>query len=88
MSDAVYLMCALTSLLCAGLLLRGYRQGRHRLLFWSSLCFVGLAINNVVMVLDQLFILDSDLRPLRHATAHIALWTLLFGLVWTSRSEP
>jgi hypothetical protein len=88
MSGAVYVLCAVTSLLCALLLLRGYRQSRHRLLFWSALCFAGLALNNALMVLDYALAATADLMPARHVTAHLSMWILLYGLVWTSRAEP
>ena len=45
MAAIVYILCALTSLTCAVLLLRAYRQNGVRLLFWSGLCFIGLALN-------------------------------------------
>lgn len=38
------------------LLLRGYRASRTRLLFWASLCFGFLAINNVVLYIDLVVI--------------------------------
>ena len=38
---AVYVLCALTSLGCAVLLVRGYLESRARLLLWSSVSFVG-----------------------------------------------
>jgi hypothetical protein len=37
----------LTSLACALLLLRAYRQNSDRLLLWSGLCFLGLALNGM-----------------------------------------
>lgn len=40
MAEIVYALRALTSVLCAILLLRGYRISETRLLFWASLCFV------------------------------------------------
>ena len=49
MASVVYALCALTSLACAVLLLRAYRRSWARLLFWSGLCFVGLALNNVLL---------------------------------------
>ena len=48
MAEAVYLLCAVTSLVCAGLLVRSYRRSRMKLILWTSLCFMGLAINNVL----------------------------------------
>ena len=41
MATLVYALCALTSLACAVLLLRGYASSRVRLLLWSGLCFCG-----------------------------------------------
>ena len=42
MAPYIYALCALTSLVCSVLLLRGYSDSRYRLLFWAGLCFVGL----------------------------------------------
>jgi hypothetical protein len=81
-SQATYLACAVASLVCAALLLRAWWVGRHRLLLWSGLCFAGLAINSVAMVLDLVVITGADLRWVRHLTAHAAMAVLLFGLVW------
>lgn len=87
MSEVVYVLCAATSLVCALLLYRGFRASRHRLLFWTGLCFAGLALHNLLMVVDYLVFPSVDLVLVRHATAHASMWTLVFGLVWTSRSE-
>jgi hypothetical protein len=82
MSEATYLGCAVASFACAFLLLRGWRASRHRLLLWSGLCFAGLALNSIAMVVDLMLVSGTDLRWLRHATAHAAMAVLLFGLVW------
>lgn len=82
MAALIYLLCALTSLGCAVLLLRSYLRRRHRLLLWSGLCFTGLLINNVLLVLDQLVLQDSDLSGWRLIAAFVALLPLLFGLIW------
>jgi len=82
MAAVIYSLCALTSLACAVLLLRGYARTRAKLLFWSGLCFVGLTVNNVVLVLDRFVFLEVDLAPLRLATAVVALALLLYGLIW------
>jgi hypothetical protein len=81
MADAVYLLCAVTSLACAGLLLRGYVRSRVRLLLWSSLCFVGLALNNVLLVVDFIILPERDLSLLRNLPALVGLALLIFGLV-------
>jgi hypothetical protein len=79
----IYGICALTSILCAVLLLRGYIKSRYRLLFWSGMCFVGLAANNVLVLLDRtIFLTAVDLLTLRLATSLIAMLLLLYGLVW------
>ena len=85
MAELVYVLCALTSVLCAGLLLRSYVANRSRLLLWSTLCFVGLAANNVIVFVDMLVVPDIDLRYLRSGSALAALALLAFGLVWESR---
>lgn len=81
MSQAVYLLCALTSAICAVLLVRGYRRSRSRLLLWSSLCFVGLAANNAVLVYDRLVVPDVDLSAWRLVPAVIGVGVLVYGLV-------
>lgn len=42
MAEITYVLCGLTSIACAVLLLRGYVTTRMPLLFWAALCFVGL----------------------------------------------
>jgi phosphatidylserine synthase len=82
MAETVYLLCALTSLVCAALLLRAYDRTGTRLLFWSGLCFVGLAANNSLLVVDLLVVPDVDLRTWRLVPAVLGLGLLLYGLVW------
>lgn len=86
MAEAVYILCALTSILCAVLLLRGYRATRTRLLFWASLCFGFLAINNVILYFDLVILPPQiDLFWYRNAAALIGMLMLVFGLTWESR---
>ncbi len=87
MSGAVvaYVLCAGTSIACAVLLVRSYRRARLRLLLWSALCFVGLAVNNVLLVIDRSILPDVDLSLLRDASGLVAVGILLFGLIWESR---
>ena len=85
MAETVYILCALTSIACAALLLRGYARSRTRLLLWSSLCFVGLALNNVLLFLDKVvFAGGPDLTLARSLTALGALLVLVYGLIWDS----
>jgi hypothetical protein len=83
--ETVYLLCAATSVACAALLLRGYRRQRTRLLLWSSLCFVLLALNNTLLFVDLIVITRIDLSLWRGATALAGVSVLLFGLIWESR---
>lgn len=85
MATVVYVLCAVTSALCAGLLLRSWLVDRVRLLLWSALCFVGLAVNNLLLVLDQSLLPDVDLQLLRDLSGLAAVSVLLFGLIWESR---
>ena len=84
-AEAVYVLCMLTSLFCAVLLLRSYRASRSRLLLWSTLCFAGLAINNALLVLDLIVLPGIDLRLVRAAIAFVSTSVLLGGLVWELR---
>lgn len=82
MAETIYSLCTLTSLACAWLLLRSYRRTGHRLLFWSGLCFVGLTVNNLLLLLDKVVLPEVDLTTWRLATALVALMLLLFGLIY------
>ena len=83
MAAIVYFLCALTSLTCFVLLLRGWRASGHRLLFWSALCFAGMTINNTLLVLDKVvFPTEVDLSTWRLVAALTSVLLLVFGLVW------
>ena len=79
----VYLLCFVTSSACAYLLGRSYSKTGARLLLWSAICFLFLAINNLLLVVDLVFLpIDVDLRFARLITALVATCVLLFGFVW------
>ena len=83
MSSIIYALCALTAMLCAWLLLRGYKRNGYRLLLWSGLCFAGLSINNILLILDRIvFPTSVDLSTWRLVAALVALLPLLYGLIW------
>jgi hypothetical protein len=83
MGAAIYGLCALTALACAVLLLQSYRRGRYRLLLWSGFCFVGLTLNNLLLVLDKVvFPTSLDLSVGRSAVALVSVAILIFGLIW------
>jgi hypothetical protein len=85
MAEAVYVLCALTSAACAALLFRGFLRNRSRLLLWSSVCFVGLFANNVLLFVDLVVVASVDLSVVRAAVALSSIALLLFGLIWERR---
>jgi hypothetical protein len=85
MAEAIYLLCAATSVACALMLWRGYGRSKMPLLFWSALCFAGLAANNVLLFVDLVLVPDIGLMLVRSVVALASLLVLLFGLVWESK---
>jgi hypothetical protein len=85
MAAAVYVLCALTSLACAVLLLRAYTLRRVRLLLWSGLGFVGFALGNTVLVVDMVVLPEGDLALLRNLPVLAGLAVLVYGLVWDTQ---
>jgi hypothetical protein len=81
-ASAVYLLCLVTSVLCAWLLMRSYVRHRTRMLLWSSACFALLAVNNLIMVLDILVFPETDLSIYRTVASLAAVTTLLYGFIW------
>jgi uncharacterized protein DUF5985 len=51
-------------------------------LLWTAACFVLLALNSFLVVLDLVFLPDVDLQLARLAVTLIAIATLLYGFVW------
>jgi hypothetical protein len=85
MPSLVYALCALTSAGCAVLLIRGYRRQRSRLLLWSSLCFAGLFLNNMLLFIDLVLVPGVDLSIWRGFVGLGALLIFLYGLVWDAK---
>ena len=85
MGALVYALGALTTLLCAALLLRGYLRGRQRLLLWSGICFAGLGASNVLLFVDLVVLPATvDLFTLRLAIAAASMLVLVYGLTLES----
>ena len=82
MGPLIYALCAFAAATCAFLLLREYRRGGFRLLLWSGLCFVGLTLNNLILVADKVLVPHIDLSLWRTSTALVAMTVLLYGLIW------
>jgi hypothetical protein len=78
----LYLLCLLTSVACASLLIRSYWRHRTPLLLWSGICFALLALNNLILVLDLVVFPDIDLGPARALSSLLAVGVLVYGFVW------
>ncbi|MBI4474161.1 MAG: hypothetical protein HY646_15935 [Acidobacteria bacterium] len=85
MATFIYFMCAATSLACAVLLLRAYQTNKLGLLFWSGVCFAGLALSNTLLVIDLVFVPDLDLSLLRHLVTLTSVSVLIYSLVWETQ---
>jgi hypothetical protein len=66
----------------AFLLGRSYARSGVRLLFWSSVCFSFLALNNLALVMDLVVLPNSDLRLVRSSLALAAVASLVWGFIW------
>ena len=82
LASAVYLLCAIASLFCTVLLFSTYTKERTPLLLWSTLCFVGLAINNLLLFTDLTILTQTDLRLPSVISALASITVLLYGFVW------
>jgi hypothetical protein len=85
MATVIYGLCAITGTLCAWLLTRAYLRLRSSLLLCNSICFAGLALNNVALCADKLVFPATDLSVLRISIGRLATLILLYGLVWEER---
>jgi len=77
----IYLLCLLTSALCAWLLVRAWLRTRTTLLLWVAWCFVLLAINNLLLVADLVVFTDLDLAIPRQLATVAGLGVLLVGFI-------
>ena len=81
MAQIVYILCGLTSVICAVLLYRQYRAKRGGLLFWSTCCFLCLAATNVLLVVDLVVLPQMDLFSIRTGISLIGMMMLLYGMI-------
>lgn len=79
----VFLLCLLTSVACAWLLARAYGRSRTKLLLWSAVAFVFLAMNNALLVIDVLLTSkEFSLIWARQLTSLGAVAVLIYGFIW------
>ena len=82
MAELIYGLCTLLSTAIAVMLWRQHRRSPSRMIYWTALCFSGLALSNLLLVLDKLVFPELDLRLLRHSVSLVSIGLLLFGLVY------
>ncbi len=82
MAGIFYALCAVAALFCAWLLLQAYRRSRYKLLLWGGLCFLGLTLNNALLIVDKVLLPYVDLFTWRLVAALVAMLVLLYGLIW------
>jgi hypothetical protein len=78
----VYILCLLTCIVCAGLLIRSWFKTRTRLLLWTAISFVFLAVNNFFLLADAILFPEIDLSGVRLIAALVAVSIMVFGLIW------
>jgi hypothetical protein len=76
----VYILCAATALLCAVLLLRGYRRSRAGLLLWCGLFFIAMTLENAILFVDLVVVPHIDLLMIRQSVALVGAALLVYGL--------
>jgi peptidoglycan/LPS O-acetylase OafA/YrhL len=74
----LYVLCFAVSATCAFMLLRAWRTSRVRLLLWSGIGFTGIAINNLILVIDSQ--IAADFSSWRSAPTLVGLVILIWGL--------
>jgi hypothetical protein len=84
MAEIVYILCALTSIACMVLLLRGYGRTRLHLLFWSGIAFMAFALSNILLVVDLVLVANYDFSLWRQSLTLIGVMLMLHGLIRTS----
>ncbi|HME60552.1 MAG TPA: DUF5985 family protein [Candidatus Binatia bacterium] len=82
MSHIFYGLCALAALFCTVLLLRAYFHNRYRLLMWGGLCFLGLTLNNALLVVDKFLFPDINLFTWRLLAGLTGMLVLLYGIIF------
>lgn len=83
----VYLLCALTSWLCAVLLLRAYYRSRTAILFWSGAAFCAFGVSNIMLFVDLVVVPETDLSLVRNLITLGGIGLMLRGLIWEGSSR-
>ena len=81
MAEAVYILCALTSGVCAVLLLKHYGRSKVSIVLWTGVCFVALTLTNILLVVDLIVLPAIDLSAWRTGIALLGAMALLYELI-------
>ena len=85
MATVAYTLCAVTSVVCAILLMREFwidHDRETRLLFWSSWCFMCFALANGLAFVDAVLLKGAYLPVMRAAAACLGSGRPLVALIW------
>ena len=80
-TSALCSFALLTSLGCMVLVYRSYAQSGMNILWWSTICFVFLAANNLLLFVDVVIYPQIDLRAWRFVAALLGIAFLLYGFM-------
>jgi hypothetical protein len=82
MAAVVYILCFLTSALCALLLIRAYFASKRRFLLMCALSFVLITANNFMVFADLVLLPDGTLVGPRQFVLIIAIGVMIYGFMW------
>lgn len=82
MTIIIFAITVITALTCSVLLARGYRKTGVRLLLWASVCFASMALEGVLLIVNEF--VPEDLTLVRLMVPLLGLIALLYGLLWES----
>ena len=78
----VFLLCFVTSVACAGLLIRSYTRTNRRFLLWCAMSFALFAVNSTLSLIDIYWPPPGNLMAYRKAAALGAVLVLIYGFMW------
>lgn len=83
--SVVYALSVLVGAACAVLLFKAHRRSPSRLLLSAAICFGGLALNDLGLIVDVFVLPDVSIVAVRSLPAVIGLAVLVRALVKEGR---
>ena len=84
-ASSIYVLSMLVGMTCSFLLFKGHRRAPSRLLLSSAICFAGLALNDLGLLVDLFVLPDVDLAAVRSLPALAGFTVLVYALIKESR---